>query len=142
MHAKEEFVNAISRGGLTKPSDYLYIAAVHASALTKFIFGSEDLKKTFLATENPRDTFVGCFLKLLENDTNCSYLLNVKCGKGHSHKQFIRRVAFTIFNITGKNYASQMNDSIRAKPQKATTSKKPNKKRSQSVRKIKKLQSQ
>ena len=115
--AKEEFVSAISRGGLTKPSDYLYIASVHAAALSKFIFASEEVKKTFIAME----TFVSCFMKLLENDTNCSYLLDVKCSKGHSHKQFIRRVAFTVFNITGKNNSSQMNDSIRAaKPQKVT----------------------
>ena len=32
---KEEFISAISRGGggLTKPSDYLYITSVHASTL-------------------------------------------------------------------------------------------------------------
>ena len=138
--SKEEFVNAISRGGLTKPSDYLYISSVHAAALTKFIFQSDELKKSLISTENARNTFVGCFMKLLEN-SNCSYLLDVKCSKGHSHKQFIQRVAFTMFNISGKNYASQMNDSIREKPQKASTSK-PNTKRSQSARKIKKLQSQ
>ena len=39
--AKEEFVNSVSRGGLRKPSDFVYIACVHASALNRYIFNSE-----------------------------------------------------------------------------------------------------
>ena len=142
LRAKEEFINAISRGGLTKPSDYLYIASVHASSLCNYIFKNENLKKTLFGTENSRDTFVGCFLRLLKNDENCEYMINVKCDKGHSHTQFINRVAFTIFNISAKNYVSEMNDLIRTKPQKATTSKPNTAKRSEAARKIKKLQSQ
>ena len=33
MRGKEEFFNFVSRGGLRKPPDFIYIACVHGSAL-------------------------------------------------------------------------------------------------------------
>ena len=72
--AKLEFVEQISRGGLTKPSDFIYISCVHASALNRFIFKNENLRKSLLATKNPRNTFIESFMK---------GLLNLKCSKGY-----------------------------------------------------------
>ena len=48
LPAREEFVNAIRRAGLNKPSDYLYISSVHAAAINKFIFQRDELKKTLI----------------------------------------------------------------------------------------------
>ena len=137
MKAKEEFITAISRGGLTKPSDYIYISCVHASALNTFIFSRDDLKKYFFATKNPRDTFIGSFLSIIENNENSSQLLNVQCSNGHNHGKYLRRIAFTIFNISSKNYASELNDSVRK-----NKVSKPSAKNSKATRKITKLQSQ
>ena len=65
--AKEEFINAVSGGGLTKPSDYIYIATIHASALYRYIFNQEDLKKSLFTTEHPSDTFVFQPMKILHS---------------------------------------------------------------------------
>ena len=114
LQAKEAFVAAVSRGGLTKPSDYLYIASVHAAALYSHIFKEEELRSALLATENPRTTFIESFSTLAENDEFSAPLLQIKCNKGHSHIKYIRRTAFTIFNISAKNYASKVNDELRS----------------------------
>ena len=115
LEAKEAFTAAISRGGLTKPSNYLYVAAVNATALYSHISKDTELWKSLLATENPRETFIESYLRLTENDEISSELLKVKCSEGHSHIKHLRRTAFTIFNISAKNYASQKNDELRVK---------------------------
>ena len=67
IKAKEEFVPAITRGGLTKPSDYIYISSVHASALHSYLSCHDDLRKSLLSTGNPRDTFVSYILLQVTN---------------------------------------------------------------------------
>ena len=79
--AKLEFVEQISRGSLAKPSDFIYISCVHASALNRFIFKNENLRKSLLATKNPRKTFIESFVKVLDNEENTEGLLNLKCSK-------------------------------------------------------------
>ena len=56
--AKTEFINSVSRGGLQKPSDYVYITCIYASLLNRFILSNEELKNSLLVTKNPRDTFI------------------------------------------------------------------------------------
>ena len=64
--AKEEFVNSVSRGGLRKPLDFVYIACAHASALNRYIFNSEEIKSSLLTTKNPWDTFMESFVTILK----------------------------------------------------------------------------
>ena len=52
IQAKEEFVVSVSRGGQSKPSDYIFISSVHASSLYRFIFDHESLRNTILGTQN------------------------------------------------------------------------------------------
>ena len=137
MEAKEAFVAAISRGGLTKPSDYMYITSVHAAALFAYIFKDTDIRNALLATSNPRNTFIESFKMIFERSDLASPLLKIKCSKGHSHVRYIQRTAFTIFNISAKNYASQLNDELRDKQ-----TEKRNEKRNKAKMKIQKLQSQ
>ena len=93
--------------------------------------------KCLLATENPRDTFVESFINILENDEFSAELLKVKCNMGHQHIAYLRRTAFTSFNISGKNYASDLNEKTRKSKEL-----KRNANKSKAARKIKKLQSE
>ena len=137
LQAKEAFIEAVSRGGLTRPSDYLYISAVHAAALYTHVFKDEQLRTALLATVNPRTTFIECYIKSIGNDEFSAPLLQIKCTEGHCHNKHIRRTAFTVFNISSKNYASNLNDDLRN-----TNAIKRAEKRSQAARKIKKLKGQ
>ena len=61
IQAKEDFIAAISSGGLTKPSDYVYVCSVHSFALRSFICSQEDLKKSLFSTENSKGYFCSQF---------------------------------------------------------------------------------
>ena len=136
LAAKEEFITSISRGGLIKPSDYIYVTSVHASCLSQYIFKNEDVKKSLLGTQNPREVFIESFLIILRNDDNLLKLLDIECTKGHDQEKSIRRIAFTIFNISAKNYVSELNDEINK-----SVTQKGNSEQCNSSTKIKKLQS-
>ena len=90
-------------------------------------------KKSLFSTENPRDTFVHSFMHIIESDENSLQLGEMQCTI---------RVAFTIFNISTKNYALSLNDSMRkSKVSKQNQGNTKMVKISKATRKIKKLQS-
>lgn len=136
MSKEEVFSTLVSRGGLTRPSDYLYVTSVHASVFYEHIMNDISLKDLLFSTENPRYTFVESFYKILGQNEYTEPLTQMKCKKLHSHKKYIQRIAFTIFNISAKNYANRLNDDIRT-----SSATKRAEKRSASSMKIKKLQS-
>ena len=72
--AKGEFVSTINHRGLTKPSDFWYIAAIHASAMLKFVKAT-DLNKSSMESKNPRD--MSAFLKKLKENDETETLLYV-----------------------------------------------------------------
>ena len=96
-----------------KPWDYIYLASEHAYSLYRHIFNTDNLRKSLLDTQNPRQTFIESFVSLLQNDGEAAELIKVKCTAGHNHLKNVRRVAFTIFNIKSKNYISQIKDKFR-----------------------------
>ena len=93
----------------------MYITTVHAASLYTYIFKDNEIRKSIFATENPRATFIECFKTLIGRSDLASSLLEIKCSKGHSHVKFIERSAFTIFNISSKNFVSNLNDELREK---------------------------
>ena len=103
IEAKEEFLALMSRGGLLKPSDILYITCIHASQLFNV------LQKNGLLTSlnNHRNVFSKVFkLKLLEKDhTSC--ILSDSCQAGHCFETFVEKIAIKMFNIMSKNVASR-----------------------------------
>ena len=137
--AKTEFLNTVSRGGLRKPSDCIYISCVHASSFNRYIFASEELKKSLLSTKNPRETFIDSFLAIMKSNENTLGLYSMKCAKGHSHCSHMQRIAFTIFNINAKNYVSELNDKIHENRKRKSTP--TSVKQSKSARKLKKMNS-
>ena len=52
-------------------------------------------------------------MHIIESDENSSQLAEVQCINGHKHYKFLSRVAFTMSNISAKNYVSSLNYSIR-----------------------------
>ena len=74
VEAREEFVRNITRGGLIKPSDALFVLCVHVSMYT-FIINAENHKEVLLATSNPRSVFVGTFIQKLDENENTRVIL-------------------------------------------------------------------
>ena len=141
--AKEAFVSAVSRGGLLRPSDAMYLAAVNATLLYRYISKDNELMKSLLETINPRDTFVDAYMTVTASDNTALTILKMKCKNEHQFSKYLRRTAFTIFNISAKNYAAKLNDVIRTDKAAKTTenAKKSLQKRNKAAMKIAKLQS-
>lgn len=130
--AKEELIEAVNRGGLIKPSDFIYISSIHAFALFSYIIGNSCLRKSLLDKKNSRSIFIEVFKQKLKENDSTAPLLDVKCAKDHLLEKCVSRIAFTAFNVGSKNFISELNDRIHesrkrentADPKKSTVAKK------------------
>ena len=52
INVKEEFTKIINRGGPTKTSGFLYVTAVHASTMLKFVNANDYLRKSLMESKN------------------------------------------------------------------------------------------
>ena len=106
------FVDAISRGGLTKPSNLLHVICMHASDLFRYIRTSVILKKELLNATNSRSLFVEAFICKL-NEQECTHsLLSINCNSSHEFSTYIKRATIAMFNMFAKNMVTEMNDVI------------------------------
>ena len=83
VNSEQEYLNLINRGGLTKPSDILFMRCIHAWTL----------------------------LQKLQLEESIS-ILNAKCLNGCSFKVYLSRISNASFNIKAKNIVSIANDNI------------------------------
>ena len=65
VNSEQEYLNLINRGGLTKPSDILFMTCIHACTLYSHIQASADAYQILMACCNPRNLFVETFLQKL-----------------------------------------------------------------------------
>ena len=77
IHEKDGFTALASRGALLKPSDYIFLASLHALSLHHFIFNDSDHRSSLLQCHNPRAVFIGTFVALAEEDECASKLLEI-----------------------------------------------------------------
>ena len=96
---KEEFVRNITRGGLLKPSDLLYVICTHAHMMYTFIINDEQKKEILLASCNPRKVFVETFIQKCESNEFANIILENMCNQGHSIRPFTVKALTTMFNI-------------------------------------------
>ena len=137
-NAKEEFVRSVTRGGLIKPSDALYVLCAHVYMMYTFIINDEQKKQVLLSASNPRSVFVETFIQKCEENENTCVILDSKCVKGHCMKPFMVKGVFTMFNIFAKNLTSERNTEIHKKRKRVNIS---DAKKTASARKLKKLTS-
>ena len=112
LKAGEEFIDAVSRGGLTKPSELLNIVCAHANDLWRYIKNNSRLRATLLSSTNSRSVFTNVFVAKLEHCVSTESITKVTCRSGHSYVNYISIAANVMFNIFGKNYASDINSNI------------------------------
>ena len=90
LHAKEEFLKSITRGGLLEPSDMLYVICCHGWTLFAELSQQERNKILLLSFHYPRASFVEVFLRTLENESNTKDLLATECVNNHPFKRHIK----------------------------------------------------
>ena len=57
IETKQEFIRPVTRGGLVRPPDAMYITTIHASGLFRYIFQNDNSKQILLK----------CSINLYEN---------------------------------------------------------------------------
>ena len=137
---RQDFLSLVSRGGLKKPSDLLYVTIVHAWSLYMYIKTNQNLHKMMLSSRNPGDLFVKTFIQLLEDFQHTDAILYAKCPQGHNFKSMIQKAVIKLFHIMAKNYTAEQNDKIHLAKKRDERAMADHKK-SSSARKIKKLSS-
>ena len=135
----QSFIEILTRGGLSTPSDMLYLTCLQAHSLYSFINDSEEEKNSMLTAQNPRQSFVLTFCEKVKDSPETQQLANSECDKGHMWSSLLPKIARTMFNIFAKNYVVTVNDDIREKS-KQKRSKTPGQK-SATDRKVAKLSS-
>ena len=104
------FLNAISRGGLTTPSNLLFITCIHASDLFQYIKKERYLMEKLMSSSNARLLFVEIFLNKLEEMDNS--ILLAQCEHQHQFSDFVLHIASVMFNLFAKNIEAECNSSI------------------------------
>ena len=109
---EEEYTASISRGGLCKPADIVFITAIHAWVMWCYIRDNEDVKRSLWNTSNQRYTFVESFARKIEELESTRSIADAKCEKGHPFRPLIRRIATAMFNCIATNIVREMNSVI------------------------------
>ena len=97
IEAKEEFLRLITRGGLIKPSDALFVACCHSWLLYQNIVNNDNSKNVLLASHNSRETFIEVLIQKLDHNY---------------FKDNIKKAGQTMFNLFAKNLINDRNSAI------------------------------
>ena len=106
--AGKAFIDAISRGGLIKPSDLLHVVCMHASDLYQYISGDESLKKELFSAVNSRALFVEVFHAKMEEQEATNSILEIQCKLKHSFTKYTWHISVAMFNMFAKKLHVRM----------------------------------
>ena len=108
----QRYMEIVNRGGLSKPSDTLYILVLHCYEYFSFIKQCDKIWQKLLSFNNPRDIFIETLFWFLNQSDGTYELLNSKCLSLHEFSCFYRLIARACFNLFAKNFVSEENSQI------------------------------
>ena len=114
VNEKVEFISIVSRGGLLKPSDLVYITCIHVWTLYHHIKERKEAFDLLLASTNPQSLSTNLFVHILDDNSSMTEITAANCGNSYIYSTFAKNIASTFFNLMAKNYISDMNDRIHA----------------------------
>ena len=119
---RQEFMAQISRGGLLKPSDVVYITCIHAFALYNAIKNNSESFSLLMKFSNPRNVFTTYFLNLIEESNCLDPIMTTACKSEHKFQIYVQKVPDILFNLMAKNHVSELNSSIHVNKKRSFTS--------------------
>ena len=137
-----DFLDAINRGGLIKSSHLVFVTCIHISDLLQYIRQQPKLLEYLYSCGDSRAVFTESFLYKLQDSDETVSLLKATCSKGHDFKDFIRKVASSMFNMVAKNMVQEINNEIHASRKRASKEEGEETKRDATSMKAKKYKSQ
>ena len=114
----EEYAALVSRGGLCKPPDIVFITSIHVWVMWCFIRDNAEVRDALMKTSNHGDVFIESFVRKI---VDLESIADAKCIKDHSFQPFVRRIASAMFNCIAVNVTNESNSAIHeAKKRKST----------------------
>jgi len=98
-----DLLTSLNRGGLTYPSDYLFLLCIKCWNVFSEIKQKTNLTKMLLHSSSSRSMFTEIMKLVLENDTEIYFL---GCENGHD---LLSQISRSMFNIMAKNTVADTN---------------------------------
>jgi hypothetical protein len=140
IQSSENFLSQVDRGGLTIPSQMMFISTVQAWQFYNQIMADSSLSQLLHSPNvSSRNIFVSSFIQYLDRFENTRLaFIDQTCDLGHSVDKILTVISKKCFNIFSKNYISVINSEIHASRKRQNND---NSKRDNSLIKAAKLQS-
>ena len=119
----------------------MFMGTVHAQEFFDQVFKNVEAKSSLLKCKKPREVFTKSFAEKISSCEDTAPLGNIRCKNGHLFIKMLEIASRKIFNMGGKNYASEINSKTHAAKKNKRKSYTKEESKTQSVRKICKLQS-
>ncbi|XP_040580184.1 uncharacterized protein [Lepeophtheirus salmonis] len=74
----KEFINIMSRRGLSTPSDLLYLSCLYAHSMFSYITATPEEKDSLLGTPNPKALFAPTFIDKMQDSLNSDIIAVVE----------------------------------------------------------------
>ena len=103
--APSTFPDSIDRGGLSRPSDYAFLLAVHCWQVFEEVKSNKELKTKFLGAVSQKSLF----LKIMDRVSDTSFDTENYCMKGHSLKSLLVQ---RLFNCFAKNLIKELSAQV------------------------------
>ena len=120
---RKRFLDIINRGGLSTPTDQLYITCLYAQSCLDHIKKDPEEWASLMATPNPGASFVATFYDKMEESEEVSHMVNNECVFEHKWSDHLPRIATKMFNIMGKNVVAAKAGEIRESSRKRSSGK-------------------
>ena len=91
IDAKQEFTAYVSRGGLMKPSDVVYITCTLAYGAYKSIKNCDEAYQFLVNSSDPRNVFVKYFMNSVEDSSALQPIMKSECQKEHLLNRLYRK---------------------------------------------------
>jgi len=102
--APSTLLDSIDRRGLSRPSDYAFLLAVHCWQVFEEVKSNEELKTKFLGAVSQKSLF----LKIMDRVSDTSFATE-NCMKGHSLKSLLVQ---RLLNCFAKNFVKELSAQV------------------------------
>ena len=74
---KERFFDVINRGGLSKPSDAIFLSTLHSQEFFDRIFRCDEIRSVMLRFKKSRAVFVQSFTRIIVSHVDTAFLVSL-----------------------------------------------------------------
>ena len=111
-----ELIHLRDSGGLTCPSDLLYLTAAVAFHCYQCLRKSVEYQRSLCSTSpNPVDLLISLCLRFIEDNAVLSSVIMCECNDGHQSCHIVKKTLRSCFNIFLKNFIQNLNSETKSK---------------------------